>query len=64
MLAEVTAVIANVHSNIQNIEARTGGNRAEIDVIVDIVDIEHMEKIISSLKRIEGVYEVERVAQP
>jgi GTP pyrophosphokinase len=64
MLAAVTAAIAGVHSNIQNIEARTGENRANIDIIVDIVDVEHMEKIISSLKKIEGVYQVERVTQP
>ena len=51
MLADVTAAIAGVHSNIQNIEARTGDNRANIDVTVDIVDVEHMEKIISSLKQ-------------
>ncbi len=30
MLADVTAAIAGVHSNIQNIEARTGDNRANI----------------------------------
>jgi GTP diphosphokinase / guanosine-3',5'-bis(diphosphate) 3'-diphosphatase len=64
LLADVTAAIAGVHSNIQNIEARTGDKRANIDVIVDIVDVEHMEKIISSLKKIEGVYQVERVTQP
>jgi len=32
MLADVTAAIAGVHSNIQNIEARTGDKRANIDV--------------------------------
>jgi GTP pyrophosphokinase len=64
MLADVTAAIAGVHSNIQNIEARTGDKRANIDVIVDIVDVDHMEKIVSSLKKIEGVYQVERVTQP
>jgi len=64
MLADVTAAIAGVHSNIQNIEARTGDNRANIDVTVDIVDVEHMEKIISSLRKIEGVFQVERVTQP
>ena len=64
MLADVTAAIAGVHSNIQNIEARTGDKRANIDVTVDIVDIEHMGKIISSLRKIEGVYQVERVTQP
>ena len=39
MLADVTAAIAGVHSNIQNIEARTGDSRANIDVTVDIVDV-------------------------
>jgi guanosine-3',5'-bis(diphosphate) 3'-pyrophosphohydrolase len=61
MLADVTAAISGVHSNIQNIEARTGSNRANIDLTVDIVDREHLEKIVSSLRRIEGVYQVERV---
>jgi GTP pyrophosphokinase len=63
LLADVTSVISGVHSNIQNIEARTGDNQASIDVTLDIVDLEHLEKIVSSLKRIEGVYQVERVMQ-
>jgi GTP pyrophosphokinase len=61
MLADVTTAISGVHSNIQKIEARTGNNRAHIDVTVDIIDLEHLEKIVSSLRRIEGVYQVERV---
>jgi guanosine-3',5'-bis(diphosphate) 3'-pyrophosphohydrolase len=61
LLADVTSVISGVHSNIQNIEARTGDNKAFIDVTLDIVDAEHLEKVVSSLRRIEGVYEVERV---
>jgi GTP pyrophosphokinase len=64
MLADVTAAIAGVHSNIQNIEARTGENRANIDVTVEIVDVEHMDKIISALKKIEGIYQVDRINQP
>jgi GTP pyrophosphokinase len=61
LLAEVTSAISGVHSNIQNIEARTGDNQANIDVTVDIVDLHHLEKIVSSLRKIEGVYQVERV---
>ncbi len=61
MLADVTSAISDVHSNIQHIEARTGDNQALIDVVVDIVDKPHLEKVISSLRRIEGVYQVERV---
>jgi GTP pyrophosphokinase len=64
LLADVTSVISGVHSNIQNIEARTGDNQAFIDVTLDIVDVEHLEKVVSSLRKIEGVYEVERVMHP
>ncbi len=61
LLADVTSVISGVHSNIQNIEARTGDNKAFIDVTLDIVDMQHLEKIVSSLRRIDGVFQVERV---
>jgi GTP diphosphokinase / guanosine-3',5'-bis(diphosphate) 3'-diphosphatase len=60
MLADVTSAISSVHSNIQNIEARTGDNQALIDVTVDIADKNHLEKVISQLKKIHGVYQVER----
>jgi GTP pyrophosphokinase len=63
LLAEVTSAISDVHSNIQNIEARTGDNQALIDVTLDIVDMQHLDSIVSSLKKIEGVYEVQRVMQ-
>src|SRR5205814_6625334 len=53
MLADVTSAISGVRSNIQNIQARTGDNRALIDVTLDIVDLGHLEKIVSQLKKIE-----------
>ncbi|MBZ5545710.1 MAG: bifunctional (p)ppGpp synthetase/guanosine-3',5'-bis(diphosphate) 3'-pyrophosphohydrolase [Acidobacteriia bacterium] len=64
LLADVTSVISGGHSNIQNLETRTGDSRAYIDVTLDIVDVEHLEKIISQLRKIEGVYEVERLMHP
>ncbi len=63
MLAEVTAAISSDHSNIQNIEARTGDEQASIEVTVDIVDKSHLDKIVASLRKIEGVYEVRRQAK-
>jgi GTP pyrophosphokinase len=63
LLAEVTSVISNVRSNIQNIEARTGDDKASIDVTLDIVDVDHLDQIVSSLRKIDGVFEVERVMQ-
>jgi GTP pyrophosphokinase len=62
LLADVTGAIADVHSNIQDIEVRTGDSQAHIDVTLDIVDLEHLEKIVASLRKIEGVYQVERMA--
>ncbi|HEV2499925.1 MAG TPA: TGS domain-containing protein, partial [Terriglobia bacterium] len=64
MLAEVTSVISDVHSNIQNIEARTGEERASIDVTLAIEDMQHLNKIVANLRKIEGVYQVRRVMNP
>jgi GTP pyrophosphokinase len=61
LLAEVTSAISDVHSNIQNIQAHTGDERATIDVTLDTVDIQHLRKIVSSLRKIDGVYEVKRI---
>jgi guanosine-3',5'-bis(diphosphate) 3'-pyrophosphohydrolase len=61
LLAQVTSVISDVHSNIQNIEARTGEDRASIDVTLDILDMQHLNQIMSSLRKIDGVYQVRRV---
>jgi guanosine-3',5'-bis(diphosphate) 3'-pyrophosphohydrolase len=61
LLAEVTSAISDVQSNIQNIQAHTGDERATIDVTLDTVDIQHLRKIVSSLRKIDGVYEVKRV---
>ncbi|MGH9327904.1 MAG: RelA/SpoT family protein [Terriglobia bacterium] len=61
LLAEVTSAISNVHSNIQNIEARTVEERASIDVTLDILDMQHLSSIISALRKIDGVYDVRRV---
>jgi len=62
LLADVTGAIADVHSNIEDIEVRTDDSHAHIEVTLDIVDLEHLEKIVTSLRKIEGVYQVERVA--
>ncbi len=61
LLADVTAAISNVHSNIQNIEARTGDDQASIELTLDIVDMHHLDKIVSSLRKIDGVHQVRRV---
>jgi GTP diphosphokinase / guanosine-3',5'-bis(diphosphate) 3'-diphosphatase len=62
VLAAVSAKIADINTNIKNMEARTGGDDqlARIDVTVEISDLRHLEKVIKSLKAVKGVLDVER----
>jgi GTP diphosphokinase / guanosine-3',5'-bis(diphosphate) 3'-diphosphatase len=61
MLKQITAIISDDSTNIRNIEARTGNSQATIDVVIDIEDVKHLNSIISGLKKIAGVRDVQRV---
>jgi GTP pyrophosphokinase len=64
LLAAVSAKIANINTNIKNMEARTDeGTHARIDVTVEISDLKHLEKVIKSLRGVEGVLGVERAGR-
>ena len=65
VLAAVSAKIADINTNIKNMEARTGGDdqRARIDVTVEISDVQHLDKVIKSLKTVNGVLDVERAGR-
>ena len=60
MLAEIAAAISDVRSNILNVEARTADERGTIEITVEIPDLKHLERVISSVKKIDGVYDVSR----
>ena len=60
MLAEISAKVSDINTNITNMEARTGGDQqARIDMTVEIKDMKHLEKVIKSIKGVEGVLGVE-----
>src|SRR5262249_16859281 len=64
VLAAVSAKIAGINTNIKNMEARTDDDqRARIDVTVEISDLKHLEKVIKSLRGVDGVLDVERAAR-
>jgi guanosine-3',5'-bis(diphosphate) 3'-pyrophosphohydrolase len=63
MLAEIAAAVADVGSNIVNAEARTDEDRGIIDLVVEIPDKKHLERVIASIQKIGGVYEVTRSAR-
>ncbi len=65
LLAAVSAKIADINTNIKNMEAHTDDDRrARIDMTVEISDLKHLEKVIKSLRGVEGVLGVERAGGP
>jgi len=61
MLKQITAIISDDNTNIRNIEVRTANSQANIDVVIDIEDLKHLELIVSGLRKIAGVHDVQRV---
>ncbi|MSO83799.1 MAG: bifunctional (p)ppGpp synthetase/guanosine-3',5'-bis(diphosphate) 3'-pyrophosphohydrolase [Acidobacteria bacterium] len=65
MLAEISAKVSDINTNITTMEARTGvDHHARIDMTVEIKDLKHLEKVIKSIKAVEGVLGVERAVRP
>jgi guanosine-3',5'-bis(diphosphate) 3'-pyrophosphohydrolase len=63
LLAEITAVISGAGSNIRNLESRPDRNNARIEASLEIADKRQLETIFVNIRRINGVYGVERVYQ-
>jgi GTP diphosphokinase / guanosine-3',5'-bis(diphosphate) 3'-diphosphatase len=61
MLKQITAVISDTKTNIRNIEARTSNGQANVDVVLDIADLKHLENIIQGVRKIPGVHDVQRL---
>jgi GTP diphosphokinase / guanosine-3',5'-bis(diphosphate) 3'-diphosphatase len=64
MLAEISARVSDINTNITTMEARTGNDeQARIDMTVEIKDLKHLERVIKSIKGVAGVLGVERTAR-
>jgi len=61
MLKQITAVISDTKTNIRNIEARTANGQANIDIVLDIADLKHLENIVGGVRKIPGVHDVQRL---
>ena len=64
LLAEITAVISGAGSNIHNLESRPDRTNARIDANLEIADKRQLETILVNIRKIAGVFGVERVYQP
>jgi guanosine-3',5'-bis(diphosphate) 3'-pyrophosphohydrolase len=61
MLKQITSVISDSKTNIRNIEARTSNGQGTIDVILDVADLKHLDQILAGVRKIPGVYDVQRL---
>ena len=62
MLKQMTALISDENTNIRNITSKpTSDKQAVIDLVVEIEDLKHLERIISGLRKIPGVHDVQRI---
>ena len=62
MLAGITNAISDIKTNIRDASAKVS-NRDEglIGVTVEVFDKKHLDKVVSSIKDVTGVIDVERV---
>ena len=63
LLAEITAIISDAGSNIRSLESRPDRQNARIEASLEISDKRQLETILSNIRRISGVYGVERIYQ-
>ncbi len=63
ILADVSSKIAGINTNIRNVEATVDSQMGRIDMTVEISDVKHLQKVIKSLKSVDGVVDVERAAR-
>jgi GTP pyrophosphokinase len=61
ILADVSSRISDINTNIRDVEATVDdGHRGSIRMTVEIQDVKHLDKVVRSLKGVEGVLAVER----
>jgi GTP diphosphokinase / guanosine-3',5'-bis(diphosphate) 3'-diphosphatase len=63
LLADITTVISSAGSNIQNLQSSPDKQNARIEASLEIADKRQLEAILVNIRRINGVFGVERVYQ-
>jgi GTP pyrophosphokinase len=64
ILADVSTRIAGINTNIRDVEATTDDDdRGSIRMTVEIADVKHLNRVMKSLKAIDGVLAVERASR-
>ena len=59
-LARIVSTISNLKTNIRNMETRSTDGRATADIVLEIADLKHLERVIRSIAGLDGVIRVDR----
>lgn len=60
VLAAITSAIANTKTNIKDAKATTADGKGVMDIMLDVPDMKHLQKVIQLVKGVDGVLDVER----
>ena len=60
ILARVISTISNMKTNIRQMETRTGDGKATTELVLEIADLKHLERVTRSLAGVDGVMRVDR----
>jgi GTP pyrophosphokinase len=64
ILADVSSRVAKIDTNIRDIEATVDPDRrGSIRMTIEINDVRHLEKVMKSIKNVDGVLAVERASR-
>jgi len=61
MIAAISSIISDTGANIRSFESGGEDVRARIEVALDVRDRKQLEHILAGIKRIPGVFDIERV---
>ena len=64
MLNDLTKILSDENSNIRSLEAKqdtSWGGAAVVDMTIEVRDNKQLQRIVSAMRRISGVHEVQRV---
>src|SRR5207249_7649092 len=60
ILARVISTIANLKTNIRQMDSRTEDGKATAELVLEIADLKHLEKVTRSIADVVGVINVAR----
>jgi guanosine-3',5'-bis(diphosphate) 3'-pyrophosphohydrolase len=60
ILARVIAAVSNLKTNIRQMDSRTAEGKATAELVLEIADLKHLEKVTRSIASLDGVVRVER----